>query len=643
MIIPANKLDFFKDLYEDALSQLGEEYEMLERHLRQYKGSKEIDGGADCTHVRNITYELVESQVTTYIPNPVVSPRMYNEKNERNAKSIETHLRNIRNQLPFEQMNDMDERYNPIYGGSVWLSEWDNSITTHNTVGDIKVTCLSPLKFVGQPNIYTVEDMEYCFVKFETTKEDIVRRYGVDKAIADAAETEEGDDEKTATLFVCYYKNEDDKVCEYVWSGDVELLDIDDYFSRKRYVCKKCGKRKELCNCEKPKFELQNEEYEELTRDIPLSDGSVIPAMSPKIKDGQIVTEIQQTQATDGMGNMMFDEMGMPMVINVEVPVLEPTRLPFYVPKRLPIVIRKNTSAEDSLYGQSDCEYIRPQQQAINKIESRIMEKIMGAGVYPIVPDNATVELDNSIFKKVFRASADNFNRFGRVDLQVDISRDRAEAERHYDHAKRILGISDSFQGQYDSSAQSGVAKQMQIQQAAGRLDSKRQMKNAAYADLDRIMFEYLLAYADEPRPASYRDAEGRWQNITFNRYDFIERDEAGEYYYNDEYLFSADATIDLEMSRSTIWQENRQNYTSGAYGDPALPQTQLIFWLNMDKAHYPFARDNVERIREEIARQQEMARMQQQIANLEGEVSNVAGYAGYLQDEIRKAGGKVG
>jgi hypothetical protein len=168
-------------------------------------------------------------------------------------------------------------------------------------------------------------------------------------------------------------------------------------------------------------------------------------------------------------------------------------------------------------------------------------------------------------------------------------------------------------------------------------------MKNAAYAEMDRIIFEYYLAYADEPRPATYKDAEGRWQNITFNRYDFIERDEAGEYYYNDEYLFSADATIDLEMSRATIWQENRQNYQSGAYGDPALPQTQLIFWLNMDKAHYPFARDNVERIREEIARQQEIAQMQQQIASLEGEVENVAGYAGYLQDEIKKAGGRVG
>ena len=224
-------------------------------------------------------------------------------------------------------------------------------------------------------------------------------------------------------------------------------------------------------------------------------------------------------------------------------------------------------------------------------------------------------------------------------------------AERQYDQAKRILGITDSYQGQYDSSAQSGKAKQLQIQQAAGRLDSKRQMKNAAYAEIDKIIFQYYLAFADEPRPAVYKDAMGRMQNVIFNRYDFIERDEAGVYYYNDEFLFSCDATVDVDKQRDLLWQENRQNFQQGAYGDPSLPQTQLIFWLNMEKAHYPFAHDNVERLREEIARQQELAQMQaqlqqkdQQIAAQMGEIEKRAGYENYLIGELQKrtAGGKA-
>lgn len=635
MIIPkmtnTEKITFFQDLYNEARSSAEEIYTAMEKHLNQYKGSDEIDGSNEKAKVvRNITYELIESQISSYLPTPSVAPKMWSEERERNAKSVETLLGNKRNELPYEKNNDMDERFNPIYGGSVWLPEWDNSIMTHNTVGDIKLSCIAPKHFTGQPNIYDVKDMEYCFVEFQTTKEDIIRKYGVTPEVAEKTENDEEADDKTATLYVCYYKDNEGKVCQFIWSADTILSDIDDYYSRKRKICKKCGKREELCNCEKPDFELQNEDYEELDHDIVLSDGRILPARSVVIKDGHIVTERVQKQAMTPDGQIMFDNVGgvvLPKMIEVEIPVMEPTRIPFYKPNILPVVIRKNTSEEDCLFGQSDCEFIRPQQQTINKLESRILEKLIGAGVYPMVPDDFKSDLDNSIFKKIFRVKQNQAALFGRVDLQVNISYDIAQSDRLYDQAKRILGISDSFQGQYDGSAQSGVAKQLQIQQSAGRLDSKRQMKNAAYAEIDQIIFQFYLAYADEPRPATYKDVEGRVQNCSFNRYDFIERDEAGEYYYNDEYLFSSDATIDVERSRQFLWQENRQNFQQGAYGDPTQPKTQLVFWLNMEKAHYPFAHDNVERLREEIKQQQiaieQQAMLQQQrFAVQEGQIN---------------------
>lgn len=640
------KLLFFQDLYNEARAAAEELYTNLDKHYKQYRGDNTIDGSeVAASVVRNITYELIESQVTTYLPNPAVTPKMWSEKNDRNAKSAETLLSNKRNELPFEKLNDIDERYNPIYGGSVWLIEWDNSITTHNTVGDVKVSCLNPQKFTGQPRIYDVKEMEYCFIEFETTKDDIVRKYGVSPDVADETESDDSADDKTATLYVCYYKNDEGKVCQYVWSADTELLDLEDYYARKRYVCEKCGKRKELCECAKPKLVLQNEDYEELDRDIHLSSGDIIPAMSEVIKDGKVVTETQKTQAILDDGTVALEEVGgimLPVMVDAEVPKMQPTRLPFYTPNILPIVIRKNTSEQDNLLGQSDCEFIRPQQQAINKLESRIMEKLMGGGVFPIVPEGASTDLDNSVFKKVFRQNQSQKGLYGTLDLQVDISRDIAEADRLYAHAKRILGITDSFQGQYDSSAQSGYAKQIQVNQAAGRLDSKRQMKNAAYAEIDQIIFQYYLAYADEPRPATYKDSEGRMQNYFFNRYDFLERDEAGEWYYNDEYLFAADATIDIEKSRETIWEQNRLNFSQGAYGDPALLQTKLIFWQVMERTHYPFARDTVERIRDEIARQAEIQQYQEQIAGLTQEVQNRQGYADYLLGELNKRNSNV-
>ena len=650
-----NKLQFFKDLFENAKGQQSALRDDFDKWGKQYKGDLTIDGSDEPALTgRNITYELIESQFSSYLPSTAVTPEVYSERNDRNAKSIERLLKNKRNQLPFEKMNDIDERYSPIYGGSIWLVEWDNSIKTHNTVGDVKITCWSPSHFVGQPCIYDIDDMEYCFITFETTKEDLVRKYGVPIDVADDTESENGGEtDETATVNVCYYKNDEDKICQYIWSGDTELQDIEDYYSRKVYVCKNCGRRKELCTCDKPDYELQDDEYEELDHDIVLSDGSVIPAASPVMKDGQVVMEESQQQAILEDGSVAMDEINgimIPATVPVQVPKLERTKLPYYTPSKFPIIIRKNTSQEDSLFGQSDCEFIRPQQQAINKIESRILEKLMNAGVYPTAPEDYIGQFDNGLYKNVIKVGQGNYKLFGRIDLQVDLTQDISQSERLYQQSKRIMGITDSYQGQADSTAQSGKAKQIQVNQSAGRLDSKRKMKNAAYAEIDEVIFLYYLAYADEPRAMSYVDSMGRLQNAQFNRYDFIERDENGEYYYNTQYLFGTDLTGDVEQSRETIWSENRLNFQNGCYGNPQELETLLIYWQQMEKHHYPDARDMVERIRGIIEAQrqqleQQLVAEQQKNKDLQTqayiEKERADGAEGYL-DYINKMGGKA-
>lgn len=650
-----NKLQFFKDLFENARGQQAALRDDFDKWSKQYKGDLIIDGSDEPALTgRNITYELIESQFSSYLPSTAVTPEIYSERNDRNAKSVERLLKNKRNQLPFEKMNDIDERYSPIYGGSIWLVEWDNSIKTHNTVGDVKITCWSPSHFVGQPCIYDIDDMEYCFITFETTKEDLVRKYGVSIDVADDTESENGGEtDETATVNVCYYKNDEDKICQYIWSGDTELQDIEDYYSRKVYVCKNCGRRKELCTCDKPDYELQDDEYEELDHDIVLSDGSVIPAASPVMKDGQVVMEESQQQAVLEDGSVAMDEINgimIPATVPVQVPKLERTKLPYYTPSKFPIIIRKNTSQENSLFGQSDCEFIRPQQQAINKIESRILEKLMNAGVYPTAPEDYIGQFDNGLYKNVIKVGQGNYKLFGRIDLQVDLTQDISQSERLYQQSKRIMGITDSYQGQADSTAQSGKAKQIQVNQSAGRLDSKRKMKNAAYAEIDEVIFLYYLAYADEPRAMSYVDSMGRLQNAQFNRYDFIERDENGEYYYNTQYLFGTDPTGDVEQSRETIWSENRLNFQNGCYGNPQQLETLLIFWQQMERHHYPDARDMVERIRGIIEAQreqleQQLAAEQQKNKDLQTqayiEKERADGAEGYLE-YINKMGGKA-
>lgn len=128
------------------------------------------------SHVRNITFENIESQVSSSIPQPKVTPRR--KKDEHLADVIEHFLRNELDRLPFEALNDLAERTVPIQGGVGFLVEWDNTKRTSTTVGEVNVTLIHPQQFAPQPNVYTgIADMDYFIVKVPTTKGYVERRY----------------------------------------------------------------------------------------------------------------------------------------------------------------------------------------------------------------------------------------------------------------------------------------------------------------------------------------------------------------------------------------------------------------------------------------------------------------------------------
>jgi hypothetical protein len=558
------RLEFFKSLFESAKLCYSEELEGFERNMRQYRGSLEIDGSNEkAITVRNISYEIIESQISSEIPLPKAEPSSYSEKRDRCAKSIERLLYSLRNKIDYESINDIDERYTYIYGGSVFYVEWDNSKKEGRERGGVKILCIPPRDFIPQPNITEISDMEYFFLKFSATRGELISKYGissVDSSLAECEfESEGGASEyDTVSLIVAFYKDDDGDVGKFVFSGDVTLEDIPKYYYRKIRVCKACGNAEDSCACQKKKLETFNEIYE-------------------KISDGDEKNGVTGVDFSDTLKRAISE-------------------IPYYVPKSFPIVIRKNTSSDGRLFGQSDCEYIRPEQQAINKIESRILQKLLKAGVTPIVPEDANISLNNSVFGQLIKIRpGESAAQYGKVDTTPDISQDIAEAERLYDHSKRILGISDALQG-LDSKTESGYARQLKISQSSGRLESKRKMKHSAYAKLDKLIFEHYLAFADEPRDLVYKDAYGRIHNTEFSRHDFIEYDiDAGTFYYYDAYLFSIDLNTGAEYQRETLWERNFENLKAGTLGDPALPATLLRYWQFQERAHYPYARENVE------------------------------------------------
>ena len=169
------RLERNESAYESKLAD-------MDRREKAYKGDRELtarvvgDRKRKANHVRNLTAEIIEAQVNSSIPQPKVTAKR--KKDEKKAKIIEDMLRNELNRLPFEMLNDQQERTVPIQGGGMFLVEWDNTQRSHTTVGELNVSLLHPKQVIPQDGVYSgIEDMDYIILKIPQTKEYIRRRY----------------------------------------------------------------------------------------------------------------------------------------------------------------------------------------------------------------------------------------------------------------------------------------------------------------------------------------------------------------------------------------------------------------------------------------------------------------------------------
>ena len=341
-------------------------------------------------------------------------------------------------------------------------------------------------------------------------------------------------------------------------------------------VCAKCGKPKvgNECECGSKKFKEETQDYETITEDI-ITFGEVIPA-----------TYEEEVPIMDLSGKPALDENGIPFMTTET----KQTKIPFYKPNVLPLVLRKNVSKYNKLLGCSDVDVIQDQQDAVTKIGSKIQEKILMGGSLLKLPKGLEVETSDGEYR-IVRCDQSNFNMIGVATTQAEISQDVTMLNQNYSYAQSALGITDAYQGKYDASARSGSAKQYSINQAAGRLESKRVMKNTAYSELYEMMFKFALAYSDTPMPISGERSDGSKEYQTFDRYMFLKKDDAGEYYWNDEFKFDVDPTSTIMTNREAMWQQIDMKLQSGAFGMVGDLQTSLLYWTLMEKNGYPNAK----------------------------------------------------
>ena len=625
--------------WQDRLTRAQSDWEaersQMDRREALYKGERTLrpivpdDAKRKAVHVRNICMELIESQVDSNIPQPKVTPRR--EQDEEKARLIEDMIRNELDRLPFEEINDRLSRTVPIQGGAAFLVEWDNTQTTPRTVGDLVVSAIHPKQLIPQDGVTSgVEDMDYIILALPQTKEYIRRRYGKDLETESEEEPEVrgSDGESTAddlvTQYIGYYRNEKGGIGLYSWAGDVELEDLPDYQARRLRRCASCGaaeqtgedvtaipeslvygnpdapepittesRREEgrICpHCGGTEWTDVEEDYEEIYLPISRTDGSQIPGARMVAED---------------MGEV--DIFGMPVMSTR----LEPTRVPFYKPDIYPVILIRNTSQYGKLLGGSDIDAIADQQNTTNRVSAKIIDKLLRSGSYMALPDDCSIEASAEDMKIIRPQTAAAAGMIRVYDMEGNVSQDMEYLAEVYEEARQVIGITDSFQGRKDATATSGKAKEFSAAQSAGRLESKRVMKNAAYAQLFEAMFKFKLAYTDEPRPVPSTDMNGDRKYSMFNRYDFLEQDETGAWWWNDLFLFSCDTSAPLANNREAMWQECRMNLQTGAFGDPAALETLIIFWKRMEQLHYPGAGDTRQVLEERLQQQIEQAQMQ--------------------------------
>lgn len=700
------RLAMWQKRLADSNREFSQDVEKMNHREQLYQGTEQlkpiVDGdkeGKKATHVRNIVFEHIESQVNSSLPMPKVTPRR--KEDEHLAQIIENWIRNEMNRLPFETVNDMAERTTPIQGGVGYLIEWDNTKRTHTMIGEPDISLVHPKQLAPQPGVYTgIDDMDWVIVKIPTTREAVRRKYGVDVAQESESEPDirsannESRCEDALTQYVGYEKNDDGGINRFSWVNDVQLEDLTNYQARRQPVCRKCGKMRPLHGqilrnnvapgnlmpdpqrgfvgglaqeamlenaaghlmaadlAERVMMPVEPEEdflqavnQIEQEPELIRYDGGPCPYCGSNDWDSReqdyervvlpIRTALGKTIPGEHMG---VDEEGNPAMV--------PTMIPYYRPDIYPIVLQRNVSVYGQLLGNSDVDVIADQQNTTNRLAKKIVDRILKAGTRITLPPQANLRVDPEDGDKWYLENPAAKSMIGVYDFSGNLQYEMAYMSQVYEESRQQLGITDAFQGRRDPTATSGKAKEYSAAMSAGRFESKRVMRQAAYAKIFELMFKYMLAYADEPRPVTFKNFKGEVDYEEFNRYDFLEQDSEGNWYWNDQFLFSCDTAGPLANNREAMWQETRMNLQTGAFGDPANTETLILFWTKMEMLHYPGASETKEYLEKKLEREQQaqqaQVQMQQQMQMQQMAAQQQAQQQAVARAAVPRRGGNV-
>ena len=508
--------------------------------------------------LRKMIYELIESKVDNTIPMPRISPRRHDDLDL--VEVTENYLKFEMDRMLTEQENDRSERATYIDGTTWYKICWDSLDTSHERSGDLRVEVLLADQFVPEPGCRYYKLMNYCFEKMMLTVSQIYDLYG--KLISPS-------EDNNVEVIAYYYRNADGIIGRFMYAKhSMQVISWDeDWQIRKLRTCTTCTNvtpQGDYCpNCGGTKFKFTNATEEILTEDL------------MHVHNPYATGETQDP--TDTVKSELFLEKG--------------TKVPYYHVRQLPFVPRLSISSLDSIYGISEVSILLDMQDTVNKILTKMTDKIMKSGSVVTTPQNMKLNDGDQTFKLAKVKTAEEAAMVQTKQILADVSQDIAGAQLFYESARASSGVTESYQGKIDNTATSGKAKEISAMQSAGRLESLRVMKSAAFAGVYELMLKYLLAFSDETRKFVKILPDGEEEEQIWNKYMFLRKDKFNNLYYVDDFAFSTDPAATLSNNRVQMWQETLHQFTMGTFGNPQDPRALELYWSVMDTMQYPLAK----------------------------------------------------
>ena len=565
-------VDKFAELYSLALSAQQNTEEANPKNLakwrKAYYGTLNAltKDGEESTRkgrsLRKMVYELIESKIDNSIPMPKIRPRY---KTDLPLVSVtENYLKFEVDGIFTKYLNDRSERSTYVDGTSWYKVWWDSLDNTHERSGNVKIDLCRVDQIVPQPGVSDYRQLEYIFERKEISLTRIWDLYHR-RIIPTEANT------NVIEVISCYYLNKDRVVGLFMYAPHSRqvICNEEDWQIRKLRTCTVCGTVNptgDTCrNCGSKTFKYENATEEILENDL------------EEIYNPYEVGETDDESEKDHYKSRVFLTAG--------------TKIPFYKITQLPFIPRPAISSLDNIYGTSEVKVTLESQDAINKLLTKALEKTMKSGTILTKPEKLKIGDSDDTIKVLSVRTTEEAAMVQSRPVVADTSQDLVMAATLYESGKASSGVTESFQGAKDSSATSGKAKQYAAVMTAGRIESLRVMKSAAFAGLYELVLKYLLAFSDEPRKFVRVLPNGSQKEEVWNKYMFLDKDKYGNIYYRDDLRFDSDPASTLSQNRAQMWQETQDKFVQGAFGNPADPRVLELFWNIMDSLQYPLAK----------------------------------------------------